>query len=97
MANGGSEMNAEPPDASLPWVWCDFNACGWSGQAGDTCYYVLDRRTLDGLHPAEGMRVFVFDYEGAGEMVGCAGRLEWHNGDWRVRPDEWTNWYRGRV
>jgi hypothetical protein len=88
-------MGDVPPEASLPRVWCDFNACGWSGEPGDNCYYALDVGALAALGPAAGARVFVWDDEGGGEVIGCEGRLEPFRGGWRVRPVAGT-WFRGR-
>jgi hypothetical protein len=86
----------EPLPTSLPKIWCDFNACGWSGEPGDGCYYVFDERALLELGPIESMRLFVFDDDGDGDVIGCEGRLERWNDRWRVRPDEDT-WFKGPI
>ena len=87
---------SEPPDTSLPWVECDFNACGWTGAAGDDCYYVFDEQALLRLGPVEGARLIIFADEGGGEVFGCEGRLERFGEGWRVRPDPAT-WFRGQA
>lgn len=35
--------------SKYPAVWCDFNACGWSGRPDDDCFYVLDQTRLTQL------------------------------------------------
>ena len=89
-------MKSEPPDASLPRIWCDFNACGWSGTPDDNCYYAFDKQAVEALRPTEGMRLFVYDDDGGGEVIGCEARLEGFQGSWRIRPNEST-WFRGRL
>ena len=83
-------MKSAPPDASLPRVWCDFNACGWSGAPDDNCYYTFDKVALAALRPTEGMRLFVYMDEGDGTVVGFEARLERFQDSWRIRPDERT-------
>ncbi len=81
---------------SLPAVWCDFNACGWSGEPDDTCFYILDRNALAALRAGSGTRIFIYmENDVAGQqIVGCAATLEWYGDGWRVRPDG-TNSYGG--
>lgn len=85
-----------PPDPVLPRVWCDFNACGWSGEPGDNCYYVIDDDAIAANGLTEGARLFVWDDEGDGNVIGCEGRLESFQGRWRVRTDA-GDWYRGPL
>jgi len=89
-------MKSTPPDASLPRVWCDFNACGWSGAPDDNCYYAFDKEAVLALHPTEGMRLFAYDDDGDGEVTGCEARLERFQDSWRIRPDEST-WFTGQL
>ena len=89
-------MNSNRPDPSLPRLWCDFNAQGWTGVADDSCYYAFDIKGLANLSPHEGMRLFAFDEEGNGEVIGCEGVLEKFGESWRIRPDENT-WFKGQL
>jgi hypothetical protein len=90
-------MKSEPPDAALPRLWCDFNACGWSGEPDDRCYYAFDQQALTALGPREGLRLFAFmDDDGDGEIVGCQAVLERFGMSWRIRPDAGT-WFSGRL
>jgi hypothetical protein len=87
-ADGGERMPmATPSDDGLPKIWCDSRARGWSGRAGDDCFYVFDEQALDRLGAREGMRLCVFDDEVDGEALGCVGRLERYQDSWRVRPE----------
>ena len=80
-----------PPDPSLPWVWCDFNAGTEEGE-----YWVLDIKDLGKIkpRPAEGIRIFIYDYENEEEteIVGCEAILKKKKGIWIAIPDEDT-WY----
>lgn len=89
-------MSPLVPDSSLPRLWCDFNACGWSGVSGDNCFYVFDKNAFQALPPAEGMRVVLYDDDGDGNVIGCVGRLEPYDGSWRIRPEA-DSWFRGRT
>ena len=89
-------MKSTPPDASLPKVWCDFNACGWSGEPDDNCYYAFDKEALAALRPTEGMQLVIYDDNGDGTVIGCEARLESFNMSWRFRPDEDT-WFTGQL
>jgi hypothetical protein len=82
-----------PQNDSLPRIWCDFNACGWSGEEGDDCFYAFDRKALNAINPSVGMRVFIYDEDGDnGEIIGCVGQLEQFNSGWRIRPvGEWVD------
>ena len=88
-------MQNMPPDPSLPRIWCDFNACGWSGEPDDNCFYALDEAAILALWPAGGARVFVCD-DGDDQVLGCVGHLEPYRDGWRVRPCEDT-WFRGQL
>jgi hypothetical protein len=89
-------MNSNLPDASLPRLWCDFNAEGWTGAPDDTCYYAFDQQALARLGPREGLRLFAFVDEENGEIVGCQAVLETFGTSWRVRPVEGT-WFSGSL
>jgi len=88
-------MKSTLPDVSLPRVWCDFNACGLSGEPGDNCYYALHREQLAVLHPSAGMRLFIWDWSDAALVVGCEAVLERYRNFWRARPVEDT-WAEGK-
>jgi hypothetical protein len=84
-------MNADdfistPPHPLPPPVWCDFMTCGWSGEAGDDCYYALDAEALNALPAKAGTEVFLFDEEGEGNVLGRTAKLERFEGSWRARP-----------
>jgi len=94
-------MESKLPPTNIPVIWCDFNACGLSGDVGDNCYYSLHRERLTELNPTEGTTVFIYDDDlddcGKPEVFGCVATLEKIAGftsEWRARPDEST-WYRG--
>jgi len=89
-------MKSERSDDSLPRVWCDFNACGWSGAPDDDCYYAFDKEAVEALHPTEGMRLFIYDDDLDGEIFGWEGQLERFQDSWRIRPDKST-FFRGRF
>jgi hypothetical protein len=73
--------------ADLPRVWCDFNACGWTGEPGDDCFYAFDRAVLENLGPQPGLRVYAYDFTGDGdEVFGCEAMVERFGEDWRLRP-----------
>ena len=89
-------MSDGAPDFALPRVWCDFNACGWTGEPGDDCYYVLDVEAIAARGLTSGTRVFIWDDDGNGEIIGCVGKLEVFRDGWRVRPAVGT-WFQGRA
>lgn len=84
------------PDRNLPTVWCDFSACGWSGEPTDDACYVFAEPTFSHLPPRENMRLFVFMEEDdtGNEVVGCEATLERYGDGWRAVPDHAT-WYTG--
>jgi hypothetical protein len=84
------------PNASLPRISCDFNACGWSGAPDDDCYYAFDKQAVTALCPVDGMRVFIYDDNGDGSIIGCEARLERFLDGWRIRPDK-SSWFEGRL
>ncbi len=95
-------MEGKPPPMNIPHIWCDFNACGFSGDSDDNCYYSLDKETLNELNPTEGVVVFIYDDDlsddGQPEIFGFVATLEINPFEcpskWRARPDKET-WYRG--
>jgi hypothetical protein len=54
-------MKSELPSRSIPKIYSDLNACGLSDEPDDDCYYGLSRQQIAALHPAAGMKVFVWD------------------------------------
>jgi hypothetical protein len=100
---GSYAMKSTPPDASLPRLAADFNACGLSGAPDDDCCYGLFIEQLAPVTPREGLRVFAYMDDGDGMVIGCEGVLEKHNlywqkdrEHWRVRPDQ-SSWVRVRL
>jgi hypothetical protein len=87
-------MNSTLSSRSLPKLWCDLNACGLSGEAGDNCYYGLHREQLAALQPREGMKVFVWDWSDDKSVIGCEAFLEKYSNLWRARPIDET-WFQG--
>lgn len=81
----------------LPFVWCDFNACGWAGD-GDESYYALDTKRLADLAAHDGMRVFLYDVEESGMILGCVAQLRHVTVGafcgWRAESVA-GSWYRG--
>ena len=63
--------------SKYPAVWCDFNACGWSGNEDDTCFYVLDQKRLVELGSKADDRVFLFMEDSADgrQITGVEGEL----------------------
>ena len=83
------------PEPIPPAIWCDFNACGWSGEEDDDCYYVLDGAALKSLPACTGLTVFLFEEEDISgtEILGRVARLERYGDSWRARPV--GDWFRG--
>ncbi|MEO8269316.1 MAG: hypothetical protein ABI557_06325 [Aureliella sp.] len=80
-----------------PHIWCDFNACGWTGAHDDDCYYVLDFACLDNFSPSEGMSILLFDWddEAKSYIIARLARLEKFESQWRARPS--GDFYSGGV
>lgn len=89
-----THMTSSLPSRLLPKLWCDLNACGWTGEAGDDCYYLFDRERLAVLQPTAGMRVFVWDWSDDKLVIGCEAAFESFKDSWRARPIKDT-WYEG--
>jgi len=74
------EFTKSMPSPLIQPLSCDFNACGWSAEPNDNCYYSLDRETLAKLNPATGIHVFIYDDDisdsGESEIFGCIASLE---------------------
>jgi hypothetical protein len=91
-----NEESTRPPD-NIRRVWCDFNACGWSGLPDDNCYYVLSAEDLKNAQ--EGELVFIYDSDNGGhsEIFGCIAKLNWYRGTassgWRACPTN-SSFYR---
>jgi hypothetical protein len=90
------------PDPTIPPLRCDFNACGWSGEPDDNCYYSLYRDELARLNPPSGKQVYIYDDdisdEGQPEVFGCTATIEHVHlrGRPYVRARPTTGpWYRG--
>jgi hypothetical protein len=80
-------MNSDLP-GTLPRLWCDLNAQGWSGEPDDDCYYALDSEQLEALRPVIGMKVFIWDWSDSEWIVGREASLERFGGVWRARPTD---------
>jgi hypothetical protein len=61
---------------SIPKLYCDLNACGWSGEPDDNCYYALHREQLAALKLVASMRVFIWDWSDSELIVGREASLE---------------------
>lgn len=85
---GAVHRSRSAVNPASPNVWCDFNACGWSGDQADNCYYVLDTSELALVPPLEGTLVLLYDWEDydQSEVLAQVGRLESSEGQWRARP-----------
>ncbi len=85
------------PHSKYPAVWCDFNACGWSGKKEDNCFYVLDQRRLTELGARAGERVFLFMEDSADgqDVTGIEGELVDSGSKLIARPFE-QEYYHGR-
>jgi hypothetical protein len=91
----GFRFTSEPPSHSLPKVSCDLNACGWSGENDDNCYYAFDKEQFAALPPSVGMRLFIWDWSDSESIVGCEAILEQARDGWRARPIDGT-WFEGK-
>jgi hypothetical protein len=78
-------MEGHPPTAETPAVWADLNAQGWAG-AGDTAFYVLDPTALALAQPEVGKRVFLWDHDEPGTVLGWIAVLE------HVTVGQFTGW-----
>jgi len=74
-----------------PIVWCDFNACGWSGSSEDNCYYVFGPGELEKLNPIVGMKVLLYADDNERTVVVCEASFEKYKDGWRARPVA-TSW-----
>jgi hypothetical protein len=85
-----------PLKFSLPRIWFDSNACGWSGEVGDACYYILRPKFL--LPDLVGRRVLIFMPEDDMDVVACEAIIEEialrAGRTYRANPVEGT-WYVG--
>jgi hypothetical protein len=57
--------------SDLPPLWCDFNACGWSGRPDDNCYYSLDKVRVEEFKAGD--RVFLYDVDLVDGAMGVIG------------------------
>jgi hypothetical protein len=85
-----------PPRSNYPPVWCDFNACGWSGKPDDDCFYVLDLKRLAELGAKAGDTVFLYMEDSADgrEVTGVEGELVEVTGKLIARPLD-QDYYQG--
>jgi hypothetical protein len=90
-------MEGSLPIEETPAVWADFNARGWAG-GSDTALYVLDPAALATVQPEDGKRVFAWDEDEPGSILGCVAVLErasvGHFSGWRAVPVP-GSFYRG--
>jgi hypothetical protein len=77
-----------PVHSTHPVVWCDFNACGWSGRPHDNCFYLLDQKRLAELGAKVGDKVFLYmeDSDDGREVTGIEGELVDSGGKLIARP-----------
>lgn len=57
--------------SDFPPLWCDFNACGWSGRPDDNCYYSLDKVRVKEFKAGD--RVFLYDEDLVDGVMGVVG------------------------
>ncbi len=90
-------MEGHLPAQSVPYIWGDFNACGWAG-ADDTSIYALERATLAAIPASEGMLAFIWMDDEDCTILGCVATLQHITlgafTGWRARPVLGTS-YRG--
>ncbi len=75
----------------LPVVGCDFNACGWSQEPDDNCFYAFTQQDLIRAQPFIGKRIIVYMEDTDRENLACEAVLEQWQNRWRARPDE-SSW-----
>ena len=68
-------MEGHLPTQAMPYVWGDFNACGWAGD-GDESIYALDGDALAAIPATEGMLAFVWTNDEADTILGCVATLQ---------------------
>jgi hypothetical protein len=71
-------------------LWCDFNACGWSGEPDDHCYYAFKQDQLEELNPTEGMEVLLYMEDSPEDYTTCRATMERWKDRWRARPSKGT-------
>jgi hypothetical protein len=90
-------MDGFLPRQKMPYIWGDFNACGWAGN-GDQSIYALDRDALAAIPATEGMLAFVWADDEAGTILGCVAVLQQVTigsfSGWRAEPVQ-KSFYRG--
>jgi hypothetical protein len=73
----------------MPYIWGDFNACGWAGD-GDKSIYALDRDALAAIPVTEGMLAFVWTDDEPGTILGSVATLQHVTlgafSGWRAEP-----------
>ncbi|MCW1777601.1 hypothetical protein NB693_25225 [Pantoea ananatis] len=52
-------MEGHLPNRQMPFIWGDFNACGWAA-GGDESIYALDKDALAAIPAKDGMAIFVW-------------------------------------
>jgi hypothetical protein len=68
-------MEGHLPTEPMPFVWGDFNACGWAG-TGDESIYALDKDALAAIPARDGMEVFVWTGDEPNTILGCVATLQ---------------------
>ena len=81
----------------MPFIWGDFNACGWAG-GSDESIYVLDRAALAAIPVTNGMLAFVWGDDEPGTILGYVAHLQFVTlgafTGWRAEPVA-GSFYRG--
>jgi hypothetical protein len=92
-------MEDHLPNRQMPFVWGDFNACGWA-PGGDESIYALDKDALAAIPAKDGMAIFVWCEDEPDTILGCVATLEHITlgafTGWRAVPVGGT-FYRGPV
>jgi hypothetical protein len=81
----GPQMEGQPPIAEAPAVRADLNAQGWAG-SGDNAFYVLDPVALALAQPEPEKRIFLWDHDESGTVLGWVAILE------HVTVGQFTDW-----
>lgn len=89
-------MSMQLNNLSIPTVWCDFNASGWSQEENDNCYYIFNKSSINQLDNITDIVVFAYMPENIEEtlFVGCQAQIEICEDDYRLRPIE-GSWISG--
>jgi len=92
-------MEGHLPTQPMPYVWADFNACGWAG-GGDESIYALDKDALAAIPARDRTTVFIWCGDESGTILGCVASLQYITlgafTGWRAVPVPGT-FYRGPL